>query len=163
MSENQNDLEMLAKHVSNPEDLMRRIGEVGQPKHEESPPEEDPSKEADPKKQKVYRFFIEHQIGRQKVSGWFKNRILSVTAHIALGVYRSQLTGGVPWASLDPVTRSMSEAIAHLMTSLIERPQWAENIPEIEDPALIRKIYAEVDAHEATFRGSQGDDSEGEG
>lgn len=100
---------------------------------------------------KVFR--IRHEYADGKVlDGQFTNRILSVQEQIAVGVLRANLSGGVRYDLLDPATVNLTEMVAQLQVSLIERPDWARDLLGLDDVDLIAKIYTEVAAHEATFR-----------
>lgn len=116
--------------------------------------EEGGSKEKRKRVPKEYSFTLRYEGGDGEITtGEFTNRVLKTSDHITVGVIRSKLTRGVPVESLDSFTAQLSEAIAHCSVSLIKRPAWAKNMAALEDPQLVLAIYAEVDGHEATFRG----------
>lgn len=108
----------------------------------------------DPRNNNEYEFDIEFRDARGKFwSGKFKNKILTIHERQLVGTLRSRFAGGQPIESLDGLTIEINLMVAHLIYSLADKPQWAENLRTLEDPAIIQAIYAEVSSHEAYFLG----------
>lgn len=108
----------------------------------------------DPKFQEEYSFEFNWKDGRNKIwSGHFVNKILSISELQAVGVLRAKLSGGLDFASLDPLTSEINLMVSHLSYSLIEKPKWAEDLRSLLDVSLLQEIYGEVASHEATFFG----------
>ena len=102
-----------------------------------------------------YTFPFSFTDGTGKVwSGSFTNVVPSTGTRTAIGVMRSQLAGGVDYDSLDPLTRELTMMVAHLESTLdAKRPDWAKDLLAVLDPNVLRALWAEVTAHEATFLG----------
>lgn len=102
-----------------------------------------------------YAFTIEHKDGagvRRK--GEFKNRILTIEQRMNLSLLQARLTRNTPWEAIDPEGQYLVTVIAHLTSSLIEKPAWFK-VSELRDVALVNKVFAEVASHEAYFRGER--------
>lgn len=101
-----------------------------------------------------YAFTIERiRVDGSRISGSFKNKILSIQERIELGLLAARATRGAAWSSLDDDTQYLVNLVAHLTVSLLEKPIWFK-IAEIKDTVFINKVFAEVSKHEAFFRGS---------
>lgn len=110
----------------------------------------------DPRYQREWVFDFSYTDKRGKTwQGKFKNSILSLRQHREKGILRSQLSGGVPFDSLDPRTREQIFIVSHLSYSLaIEpRPDWAMDLESLDDYDLLAALYGEVAQHEAMFLG----------
>ena len=117
---------------------------------EKPKPEEGP----DPRGEKLYTFSIEYTDARGKEwKGQFTSKILSIHERSQVGATRAMLAGGQPTSSVDPLTAELNLCVAHMTWSLVKRPDWAENLRALEDPALLQAIFAEVDSHESYFLG----------
>lgn len=101
---------------------------------------------------KTKTFTIRIANGDGDLEGSFTTRILSIGQQISVGVMRSKILSGL---EVDAGTTLLAEMIAHLHHSLTERPEWAIDLLGLVDTATIQAIYAEVETHEATFRGPQ--------
>jgi hypothetical protein len=121
--------------------------------------EERPKEELSRRVGKKHSFHISHTFSNgTEVSGRFTNQILTISQQVAVGALRAQLTGSLPYDSLDPTTRNLSEMMAHLSISLTDKPKWALDIASMDDIGLIAKIYEEVASHEAMFRENRSTD-----
>lgn len=85
--------------------------------------------------------------------GKFKNKILTIANRQNMGLTMARFGGGMPTESIDALTNEINIIIAHMMFSLVEKPEWANDLRELNEIALIQAIYAEVDSHESTFFG----------
>jgi hypothetical protein len=131
------------------EELKKRVEEAGLPEK----PKEDPDK-PDPRGEKYYTFQLDFKDARGKVwSGQFTTKILTVHERQQVGVMRSMLGAGQPLPSLDALTAELNLIVAHMTYSLTEKPDWAENLRQLENPRILQAIYAEVDSHESYFLG----------
>lgn len=151
---------MTPKHLMQPEavdeveipsddDLKRRVETASVPEK----PKADPDK-PDPRGEKKYMFTLEHRDARGKVwTGQFTNKILSIHERQQVGAMRSMLGAGQPIQSLDALTIELNLMVAHMTYSLVEKPDWAENLRSLEDPSVLQAIYTEVDSHESFFLG----------
>lgn len=120
----------------------------------------------DPKASEEYTFEVEIISGDgRKWHGQFTNRILTLQQSIRVGMLRSQLVGGFPYASLDPETLELTEKMAHLQISLIDSPKWwrLSGQGALKNPRILNAVYQEVAAHERYFRGSDPNPEAGEG
>jgi hypothetical protein len=131
------------------EELKKRVEEAGLPEK----PKEDPDK-PDPRGEKYYTFQLDFKDARGKVwNGQFTTKILTVHERQQVGVMRSMLGAGQPLPSLDALTAELNLIVAHMTYSLTEKPDWAENLRQLENPRILQAIYAEVDSHESYFLG----------
>jgi hypothetical protein len=55
--------------------------------------------------------------------------------------------------SFDEETTNLNAMISHMTISLVERPEWAKNLANLDDVSLLEALWTEVQAHEATFHG----------
>lgn len=112
---------------------------------------------ADPKLEKVYTFEFKHTDGRGKIwAGTFENHILSIKENQTAGLMQAQLQQGLPYESVDPLTRELNYILSHLAVSLSKtvRPEWATDLQALTDIRLLQALYSEVAKHEATFLGA---------
>jgi len=106
----------------------------------------------DPKMQPKYTFSINWTDGQGRVwKGEFVNKILSIRDRQMVGVMRARLGNALPAESLDLLTQEINLMIAHLMFSLEVKPDWAEDLRDLQHVELLQNIYMEVMAHEAMF------------
>lgn len=104
---------------------------------------------------KKYAFTIDYKgCGRSIVAAPFVNKILTSNEKIERDIHEARLRGGMAFESFSPDAKLRQQMIAHLVQSLVERPDWAKSLGDIEDINLIMKIYEEVMKHEDTFRES---------
>jgi hypothetical protein len=102
-----------------------------------------------------YAFTIDHTDGagvRRK--GEFKNRILTIEQRLNISLLQAKLTRNTPWEALDPEGQYLTTVVAHLTSSLIEKPAWFK-VSEMRNVALLNLVYAEVARHESYFRGER--------
>lgn len=148
--------------VPTDEDLKKRVEESALP----ASPDKIPDK-PDPRGEKYYPFSFEYRDARGKIwIGQFTNKILSIHERQQVGVMRSMLGGGQPVQSLDALTVELNLMVAHMTYSLTEKPQWAQNLRNLDDPQLLQAIFTEVDSHETFFLGwpsAEGSSSEKSG
>jgi hypothetical protein len=88
--------------------------------------------------------------------GDFTNKVLTIRERQMLGVMRARLSGGMTYDALDPLTNEINYMVAHLAFSLgdeKDRPEWARDLRDTENVALLQALYAEVASHEAMFFG----------
>lgn len=119
----------------------------------ETPPEDDRKTRM---KERAFTFPFKFTDGNGKeYAGTFTNRVPDIRTRQAIGVLRAQLTGGVGFDSLDPFTRELTLLVATLTFSLEDkgRPEWAKDFQKVENVQVLRALYEEVAAHEATFLG----------
>lgn len=108
----------------------------------------------DPKGHERYSFELDWTDGRGKRwLGEFTNKILSLRERQLVGVMRARFAGGMPVSSVDEMTHEINLMLAHLAFSLVEKPDWAEELRNIQNVQLLQEIYAEAASHEATFLG----------
>ena len=120
--------------------------------------------DSDPKSQKEYAFKFRHVTPRGHVYvGEFTNKILTLFEKQQVKVTKARMAGGVPVAALDAVIWDLNERIAHMTFSLIDRPDWAQELTEIYDEDVIYALYEEVASHEARFFGRKPDNRESAG
>jgi len=106
----------------------------------------------DPKMKPKYTFSINWTDTQGKVwKGEFVNKILSIRDRQMVGVMRARLGNALPSESLDLLTQELNLMIAHLMFSLEVKPDWAEDLRDLQHVELLQDIYMEVMAHEAMF------------
>lgn len=108
----------------------------------------------DPKGQEKYTFPFRWVDGRGKVwEGQFTNKILTIGERQLAGALRSHLARGISAGVLDDFTNELNLIISHLTYSLTEKPDWAQNLTDLQNPRVLQALYEEVLAHEATFLG----------
>jgi hypothetical protein len=117
-----------------------------------------PEKEVDslenPKSNREYPFLFQWEDSKGKRwEGKFVNKILSVGEQSMVGVMRARLAAGAPIEALDPLTVEINLMIAHMTFSLVEKPEWANDLRGLLDVGLLQAIYMEVSSHEAFFFG----------
>lgn len=109
-----------------------------------------------PRLDKKYTFAFDWKDGRGKVwKGEFVNEVLSIRQRQLVGVLRARMSAGVPIDSLDEMTQEINLMIAHMTYSLIEKPEWASDLQDLDDIRLLQELYGEVLVHEGTFFGYQ--------
>jgi hypothetical protein len=119
-----------------------------------APPQPDEPDLEDPKNEKEYTFLLEHTDPRGKIwKGKFTTKILSLHERAQVGIMRSRIVGGADLQSLDGLTVEIALMRAHLAYSLTDRPKWAENLAELDDPGVLQAIFSEVGSHESHFLG----------
>lgn len=140
------------------EEAQSAVGTANAPQETNAP------REPDPRDAREYVFSLKYVDGRGKHwEGEFKNKILTLRDRQQVGILRARLADGLPLTSLDILTAEINLMLAHTAYSLIEWPDWAgrENddrkkvlaLDKLDDVELLQAIYAEVDSHEAYFRG----------
>jgi len=113
-----------------------------------------PEKIHDPRQEKQYTFQLDWEDGRGKHwRGTFTNKILNLREHQMVGVMRARLANGLPAESLDTMTSEINLMLSHLTYSLIEKPDWAKDLQNLEDVRIVQELYKEVLQHENTFLG----------
>lgn len=129
-----------------PEELRDRIDAKATAKPEES---------ADPRTQREYTFPFSYESGAKVYRGTFKNRILRVKERMLAGQLAADLAGGRPFSHLPPAAQQLVMAVSWMTYSLDreKRPEWARDLSEIDDEAVLLALYLEVWAHQATFLG----------
>lgn len=111
--------------------------------------------EVSPLASEEYVFTIDHTDGagvRRK--GEFKNRILTIEQRLNLSILMARLSRNTPWEAMDPEGQYLLTIIAHLTSSLAEKPAWFKP-SELKVVALMHLVYGEVAKHEAYFRGDR--------
>jgi hypothetical protein len=88
----------------------------------------------------------------------FTSLVPDVRTRGMIGVMRAQLSGGLPYTSIDPFTNEMNLMVATLAYSLEAKsgeslPAWAQDLRTVTDVDVIYALYEEVSAHETTFLG----------
>ena len=135
----------------NTDDLKKDVEETVKEAVQKTEPEDNP------RFQKTWSFHFDWVDGRGKHwVGDFTNTILTIRERQMLGVMRARLSGGSAYEALDPLTNEINYIISHLAFSLGDekgRPEWARDLREVHDVALLQALYAEVASHEATFFG----------
>lgn len=115
---------------------------------------EDTIDEKDPRTQREYEFNFKWISPTQQVfEGKFKNRFFNFSEQAAAGRLKASMCDGMSWESFDPGTQELFIMLSHLMLSLIERPSWAEDLGTLFYREILYKLWEEVMAHEAIFRG----------
>lgn len=136
---------------TSPEEIKKEILEK---EKEEEEDQETKKINGDLKMNEVYPFDLQWVSPKGKVwKGHFVNRILNIRDQQNVGLMRAKLSGGIPYESLDPLTKELNLMLAHLTFSLDERPDWAADLTKLDSVELLQAIYGEVASHEATFRG----------
>lgn len=116
---------------------------------------ESPKKD-DPKLRREYLFKFEWTDDRGKLwVGEFVNKILDIRKMQLAGVQRARFAMGMPVEAMDDAVLGLNLMVAHMMFSLTGKPAWAEDLLALDDVNLIQAIFAEVSAHEDTFRGGK--------
>lgn len=119
-----------------------------------SEPTREPPTPDDPRAKREYPFDFKWKSPNGKLwKGHFVNKILSIADRQNVGLMRARLGGGMPSDSLDGFTHEINLIIAHLTYSLVESPDWAQDLRELNEVPLIQALYMEVASHEATFFG----------
>jgi len=140
------------------DDLKGRVEASSVPEDPKSNPEK-----PDPRGEKKYTFNLEYKDARGKIwTGQFTTKILNIHERSQVGAMRSMLGAGQPLNSFDAMTAEVNLMISHLAYSLVEKPDWAENLRTLEDPGIIQAIFTEVDSHESFFLGWEAAQSAGQ-
>lgn len=114
----------------------------------------EPKPTDDPRAQERFTFQFRWTDPRGKVwDGAFTNKILSIRERQLAGSFRSVLAAGIAASVLDDYTNELNLIISHLKYSLVDHPEWAKNLQDLQDPRIAQALYEEVLAHEATFLG----------
>ncbi len=128
-------------------DEMRARLEAGSPEAGDSP-----SKDRDPRLERVYAFDFNKKVGRKNYRGKFTSTILSGHQRRLSAQMTSDLLGGRPLESIPQRARQEALILSHLTFALTERPSWAANLAAIEDERVLVALYEEVHGHLAMFR-----------
>lgn len=124
--------------------------------HQEEKADEEIKPSDNLKMQRKYTFQFSWKDGRGKNwNGEFVNEVLSIKQRQMVGILRARMAAGIPVTALDELTQEVNLMIAHMSYSLVERPQWAEDLQALDDIRLLQELYQEVLAHEAIFLGYQ--------
>ena len=111
---------------------------------------------ADPRANREYPFQFKWTDSAGKTwSGPFVSKILTLGEQSLVGTLRARLSGSVAYEALDDFTKELNYLVANLSYSLKDRPEWAKDLRELDDIALLQALFAEVAKHEATFRGQR--------
>ena len=140
------------------EALRKRLDETAREIEEKSvaSPKPDESLEADPRTKEAFSFDFRYVTPHGKsFEGRFKNRILTIAQNQRVGALQAEMALNKPYDSLDPMTREINLAVAHMMVSLDPEslPSWAKDLRALHSVDLLFKLYEEVVSHEATFHG----------
>lgn len=110
----------------------------------------------DPRGEEELEFTIDwtHPRTGERLTGQFKNKILTVQDRISVGNLRALLAGHTPFEALDPETRYLTEIQAHLTLSLSVKPKWFD-ATEMKDLRVVYKVYERAQDHENFFRGPE--------
>lgn len=112
---------------------------------------------------KTHIFSVKHvsEETGDEFEGQFTTKKLSIMDRSKIGVRRSQLSGGMytvrdddgkpTGQGLDEDTDFLNHMIAHLEHALVQKPTWFK-LEQIDDAAVLRKVYAEVIEFENSFR-----------
>lgn len=95
--------------------------------------------------------------------GPFRNRILNQGEKIEASAMAAKLRDGMPYESVSPYQARMQEQLAWMQISLIDKPDWAENLANVIDDDVIVLLWKEVDQHEEIFRRPPEDKSGSQG
>jgi hypothetical protein len=147
-------LESMPALEASTEDLKQAAVKAIEPPTPEKKKEE--AAKLDPRTKTVYPFSFEWIDKNGKMwRGKFQNTRLTIRQQQAMGVVQAQLGGGVPYDSLDPMTREINLMIAHMAFSLDPeiRPDWAKELRDLDSVSLLQALYQEVALHEAIFHG----------
>lgn len=113
----------------------------------------------------TFQFAYEDPTTNRSYEALVTNEILSLDKRLKAASLESQLIGGVPFNSVDPVMGNVAKAIAHMTMSVQkvagESPAgWTDNFLALLDTQPVLHLFEEVLGHENTFRGV-GQDSKG--
>lgn len=134
--------------ITNPDDMHRRLAGLT------SPDESSASPGAEPRLAPRFTFELDYRDDHgRRWRGTFTNKILTFELRARMGALRAQMCGGVPVESLDADTFALTRKIAHMTVSLEAKPDWCD-FWAMTDDKLLELIYAQVEGHELTFRGS---------
>jgi hypothetical protein len=115
----------------------------------------------DPRDKEEFTFKVNYKDARGKIwDGKFVNRILTIKERRLVGPLQSRLLLGADITTLPASSIELAAIQAHLAYSLKEKPDWAENLDDVNDPNVLYTIYEEVASHEAFFQ--RGDESQKE-
>lgn len=113
----------------------------------------------DPRTARSWTFSFEHKTpGGEAYKATFTNTVLSIDKRLKAAALESQLIGGVPYESVDPLMGNVAKGVAHLTFSLgaaqnQEPSGWADNLLALDEPGIVISLFSEVLGHEETFRG----------
>lgn len=96
--------------------------------------------------------------GGETFAGTFTSVVPDIMTRGKIGVMRAQLSGGLPYAAIDPFTNELNLMIATLAFTLEPKageklPSWAEDLRTLTDSDVLYALYEEVASHETTFLG----------
>ena len=120
-------------------------------------------------KDKTKSFRIQHrsEIDGQLYEGHFTTQKLSIGKIMELGVVKAQLTGGFSYnpqsgRGISMLHESLADMVATCQVALIQKPKWFDDPLKLEDIALIRMVFEEVNSFEESFRAPDaGEDGQG--
>lgn len=117
----------------------------------------------DPRAEETWVFHFKHTTPRGAVfEGQFTNNILTCYQQSRISAIIARLQDGLPYESIEPSTRILNQAIAHMTLSLSERPDWAQNLGLLKDVGVIVALWEKVQGHETYFfRGDSEDTQQG--
>lgn len=155
------------KAKQEPEAPVRNPAQMREALANERIEKEEVHENLDPRKQRKYTFQFDFTDPntKRRYRGLFTNVILNLDTRLQASTLESQLIGGVPYQSVDPVMGNIAKGVAHMTFSLEKAMQqepegWANNLLALDDTSPVLALYEEVLVHERTFRGL-GPDSEG--
>lgn len=144
------------------EEMPQTLEDMKNLLREEKTASEEKQRLEDPKTKKQYTFQIDWKDGQgHRWKGEFTNKILSIRDRQLVGIMRARLANSLPAESLDMMTQEINLIVSHLAFSLVEKPEWAEDLMALDHVELLQEIYMEVMAHEAGFFGRPNTFSEG--
>lgn len=121
---------------------------------------DDPERYSKP--EMVFAIEVVAQEGREErvYRGTFVHTIPTIKMRRKIGILKASLQDAFPDDAIDGDVRFMNKMIAHIAVCVRvaeghRSPQWFAKLDELREPKVITKIYEEVTAHEASFRGLQ--------
>lgn len=105
-----------------------------------------------------YTFDFSHKARNgDEFKGVFTSVIPDIRTKGMIGVMRAQLSGGVAFNALDPLTNELNFMVATMTFCLDSQdpnfPLWAKDLRSLVDVSVVYALFEEVSAHEATFLG----------
>ncbi len=118
-----------------------------------------PEKKRSPRDERTYSFPFKYTTARGVTyEATFTNHILDIGTKQRVSIMESQLNGGQPYDSIEPLTQTINRGIAWMAFSLRERTnqkpaKWADNLRALDDENIVLALFEEVSAHEGQFHG----------
>ena len=118
----------------------------------------------DPRAKVEYAFTFRHVDARGTVwEGDFVHTIPTLAQRDLIDLLQARKKANMAVESFSGMAAERHVFVSHLAVCLTKRPDWANNLDALRDPAIVEKLYGRAASHEAYFLGWGPDQGGGEG